>query len=254
MEDEQLKSSFNGWMKNAMMLAFNEVAHDNHTRNSIKSKIKAIITDSEVMINEKNVKTYTVENHVNCLFFSNEGIPVLIESNDRRFNVVETGGNLQTQSWFNAEIVFQEIARELPRFAQYLMNFEYDAQKAKSVIGNVAKELMVNAGMNRFEEFASHLKKNDTEWFEENQQEGFGGILSINILNGKIEKEDAVKLFNKIYPDSKISVNTLSKQLQLYGIKVGRISREGNRVRCFEWEVVKDVDQRVKEVVKEKEA
>ena len=59
-DDYQLKSEFNPWIQNMMIIAFNEVAHDNDTRNSIKSRIKSIITDPEVTINEKNVKNYKI--------------------------------------------------------------------------------------------------------------------------------------------------------------------------------------------------
>ena len=100
-EDEQLRDSFNRWLENKMIIAFNEVAYDNTTRNSVNSKIKAIITDPELQINEKNVKAYFVQNYANCLFYSNESIPVLIEAGDRRFNVVKTGGKLTNKSWFS---------------------------------------------------------------------------------------------------------------------------------------------------------
>jgi len=91
-EDEDLKRPFNGYLKNVCFICFNEVANNNTDRNSLNSKIKAIVSDSETMINEKNIKAYTIQNHVNCIFFSNENVPLLVESDDRRFNIVETGG------------------------------------------------------------------------------------------------------------------------------------------------------------------
>jgi len=236
-EDEQLRNPFNSYLKNVMLIAFNEVAHDNNSRNSIASKIKVIITESDMSINEKNVKQYRVENHVNCLFYSNNEIPLLVDDSDRRFNIITTGGNLRKQEWFtNAEEVIQSIEREVPHFAQYLMNYSYDKHKAKTVIHNAEKEALINVGMTRFEEFAKHLKGNDMEWFEESQnQDEFGNTIRIPKLKGKIEKGLALRLFKSIYQDSTINAITLSKHLKLYGIEPYREMKKGEREHWYMW-------------------
>ncbi|MBI1933430.1 MAG: toprim domain-containing protein [Ignavibacteriales bacterium] len=92
-DDARLQSDFNGFMMNKLFIAFNEVANDDtSTKRSVKSKIKSLITDEKIIINEKHVKNFEIDNFSNILFFSNEAIPILIETGDRRFNVVETGG------------------------------------------------------------------------------------------------------------------------------------------------------------------
>jgi len=221
-------------MQNALIIAFNEVAHDNRTRNSINSKVKAIITDSEIMINEKNVKTYTVENFVNALFYSNNEIPVLIEKNDRRFNVVRTCGNLRNTNWFIDPVkIFQQIEIELPKFVEFLINYNYDPKIAMEVIQNNEKSSIINAGMNRFAEFAEHLKSNDIEWFNDQQESCFYKINLVK-LNGKILKETALKLFININGDENITMKKLATELQLYGINNTRLRGEsGNRERYF---------------------
>ena len=236
-EDEQLKSQFNPWMQNALIIAFNEVAHDNRTRNSINSKVKAIITDSEVMINEKNVKTFMIENFVNALFYSNIEIPVLIEKGDRRFNVVRTRGNLRKTSWFTDPLkVFDGIARELAKFAEFLINYDYDVNLAMEVIQNTTKNSIINAGMGRFEEFAMHLKNNDFEWLNDQQSNDFGNITLKN-LSGKLQKDEALKIFKNIYGDEKVTAKKLTTEMELYGIKVERIRNEFNkREYYYVWE------------------
>lgn len=243
-ENEQLLSQFNAYLQNVMIIAFNEIATSNDERNSIKSKIKAIITDSEIQINEKMIRPYYVENYANCLFYSNEGVPVLIEENDRRFNVVLTGGNISKQDWFqNPDGVFISIRNEMPKFAQYLMNYDYDPQRARTVIQNEEKESLVSAGMNRFEEFAMHLKQNDFTWINENQVPRDNIIddrkqLKESDVNGKILKDLAHEVFNRIYPSQKVNKITLSKHLKLYGIESARL--EGGmldiRQNYYRWE------------------
>ena len=233
-EDEQLKNPFNGWMQNAILIAFNEVAHDNRTRNSINSKVKAIITDNDIMINEKNVKVFTIDNHANALFFSNNEIPVLIEENDRRFNVVRTGGNMRKQSWFSdPEQFFRELKAELVIFAEYLINYSYDPVLAKTVINNTVKDALVDVGMTRFAEFSSHLKDNDLDWVSENTNVLFptADIKAVG-LNGWIQKDSALSIFQDIYRDEGITKSKLTKELKLHGIRTGEI----NGKRVYRWD------------------
>ena len=234
-EDEQLRNAFNPWLQNALIIAFNEVAHDNRTRNSINSKVKAIITDNEMAINEKNVKMFTIDNNVNALFFSNNEIPVLIEENDRRFNVVKTKGDLRKNSWFSdPEKFFTDVASELSEFAQYLINYTYDPILAKTVISNDQKKSLVRAGMNRFEEFALHLKANDVQWFIENVDDPY--LIRDLEINGKIEKSKALSLFQAISGDERVKIKKLTTELGLYGIRISRKRNEENRPYYYEWE------------------
>lgn len=236
--DSQLASEFNPWLQNAILIAFNEIAHDNNTRNSVKSTIKTIITEDEVTINEKNVKNYTITNYVNCIFFSNEKIPVFVEDKDRRLNIVTAAGVLRNYEWFSndPEAFIEDLKKELPRFAQFLMNYKYDSQLAKTVIDNDDKKALVNVGMNRYEEFAYHLKKQDINWFEENIQTNMFGP-KVNILatdiEGKILKSKALELFINIYDQKYASLIDLGKKLKLYGIISYRDKKDDNHY--YQW-------------------
>jgi hypothetical protein len=226
-----------------MIIAFNEVAYDNNTRNSVNSKVKAIITDPELQINEKNVKAYFVQNYANCLFYSNESIPVLIETGDRRFNVVKTGVKLVKKPWFSKpDNFFTKVKEELPVFAQYLMNFNYDPIKAKTVMNNSEKESLVNVGKNRYQEFADRLKSKDVDWFNESQISSnklFDDKIYIEMedIDGKVLKDKAVDIYNKIHPHSRVTKPQLTKQLVLYGIKPERKkeSKDKKRQQYYEW-------------------
>ena len=241
-EDEQLRDKFNRWLENKMLIAFNEVAYDNNTCNSVNSKIKAIITDPELQINEKNIKAYFVRNFANCVFYSNEGIPVLIEDGDRRFNVVRTGDKLINKSWFkDREEFFNKIKTELPAFAQYLMNYNYDPTMATTVITNPEKESLINAGKNRFQEFADKLRAEDVDWLNESQISKDSvldpkTIITKSDVKGRILKDTALDIFNKIHPYSRIEKTTLTKQLAVYGIQYKREDDE-NKVRrqYYKW-------------------
>lgn len=249
-EDSDLQSDFNPWLKNTILVAFNEVAHDNSTRNNIKSRIKAIITDPDVMINEKNIRNYFITNYVNCLFFSNEKVPLFIEQKDRRLNVVSTGPNLLTFDWFrkDPEAYINSLKSEVPSFAQFLMNWKYDPIAAKTCIDNDEKASMVSVGLNKFEEFAIHLKKADLEWFEENiiysnyeMDQDFLKRKSLfkmtdNDLKKKIIKERALEAFNHIYVNQQVNNVQLGRSLKLYGIRSKRSKKTGDENWYYEWD------------------
>ena len=249
-EDSDLQSDFNPWLKNTILVAFNEVAHDNSTRNNIKSRIKAIITDPDVMINEKNIRNYFITNYVNCLFFSNEKVPLFIEQKDRRLNVVSTGPNLLTFEWFkkDPEDYINSIKSEVPSFAQFLMNWKYDPIAAKTCIDNDEKIAMVSVGLNKFEEFAIHLKKADLEWFEENiihtdyeikQNIDFKKSLlhiTADDLKKNIKKELALQAFNHIYTNQQVNNIQFGRSLKLYGIRSKRSTKAGDENWYYEWD------------------
>lgn len=249
-EDSDLQSDFNPWLKNTIIVAFNEVAHDNNTRNNIKSRIKAIITDPDVMINEKNIRNYFITNYVNCLFFSNEKVPLFIENKDRRLNVVNTGSNLISFPWFkkDPEKFINSLKPEVPKFAQFLMNWKYDPVAAKTCIENEEKRSMVSVALNKFEEFANRLKGKDVEWFEENiihstfeQNQIFLGnmdkiIVTANDLEGRISKDLALEAFNHIYTNQQVNNMQLGRSLKLYGIKSERSRKVGDDNWYYIWD------------------
>ena len=238
-EDEQLKAQFNGYLQNVVLIAFNEVANtSNGDRNSVKNKVKALITDKEIQINEKQVRAFFVDNYVNALFYSNEGIPVVLEENDRRFNIIQTGDNLRKQPWFeNPEEFLEGIKDELFSFGQFLMNWRYDAILAKTPIDNTEKAAIVNVCKDRFEEFVLKLKQQDVDWLNEAQDTELDferlPVYAFHLADNRIEKDLATRLFNKINPESKIKKETLSKKLQVHGIRAVR-DRKTNK-NYYEW-------------------
>lgn len=200
--------------------------------------MKAIVTDSETMINEKNIKSYLITNYVNCMFFSNEAVPLLVEENDRRFNVVVTGEALVNLSWFDIESTPSALTREVPMFAQYLKNYDYDEKVAKRVIKNQAKKDIVSAGMGRFEELARKLKSNDHDWFEEHMalhEFDKSEIEQIRGFKGYIEKSLVLKLSKQIFNDNNVSPVSLSKRLTLYGVIPKRLQIAGLKGQYYTW-------------------
>lgn len=245
-DDDRLKSDFNGYMMNKLFVAFNEVANDDaSSKRSVKSKIKAIVSDKKAIINEKNVKTYEIENFANIVFFSNEAIPILIEGGDRRFNVIETGGKLKNISSFaaNPTVFIKSLKDELFSFAQFLLNYKNSDMLAGEVIENEAKASIQELSMNRFELFASKLKIGDWDWFDENYPSNYlsrNGLITEEELKSKeVLKMTILNTFNIINSGNCVSSTKLTQQLNLLGITTKRRRVNNADSHYYTWQKVK---------------
>ena len=134
--------------------------------------------------------------------------------------------------------VIPELSMELDSFAQYLWNIQIDIAKANKALNNDTKSTLIQAGSNRFEEFAHHLKTADIEWFLENIANYYHEPIKENDLKtlpeGKIAKSMARKLFHGIYSDYGVTKNTLTKKLASCGITA---SKDGSitRTPIYKW-------------------
>ena len=87
--------------------------------------------------------------------------------------------------------------------------------------------------MNRFEDFALHLKSNDIEWFKENADNPL--VTSRLILNGNLKKNKALELFRDISGDNRVTMRKLTTELKLNDIGVTRLWKGRNRIYYYTW-------------------
>jgi len=85
-QDDALSEGRFDFMRSAQLVVVPEVMCGD--RRDIANKLKPLITQKTVRINEKNVKPYNVDNTVNFMMFSNYENAAYIEDNDRRYFVV----------------------------------------------------------------------------------------------------------------------------------------------------------------------
>ncbi len=84
--DEHLEASFNDWAANKQFITGNEITGSDKRGRS--NKLKNLITQVTVRINEKFVPAYNVPDCANYLWTANHGDAFYIEDTDRRFFVV----------------------------------------------------------------------------------------------------------------------------------------------------------------------
>lgn len=83
----ELESQYNDWISQSLFGVFEEVLSRSQ-RYSHTGTIKQLITGRKVRINQKYMQGWEENNHLNCVFLSNEQEPLPVEPSDRRLLVV----------------------------------------------------------------------------------------------------------------------------------------------------------------------
>ena len=114
---------FNGGMKDAFLINFNEIGltEMKPTRN----KMKHLITDPTVWINEKNVKAYEINSYHRCLITTNNEEPIVVSKDTRRDVVIRCSDELiNNKSYF--DIIYSLINDDniVREFYDYLMDIK----------------------------------------------------------------------------------------------------------------------------------
>ncbi len=82
-ENDITTSAFNGWLAHKRLIGVNEI-YSGHSWKAYNS-MKAIITDSDITVNEKHQRAYVIENWAHVVACSNSLRALKMESDDRRW-------------------------------------------------------------------------------------------------------------------------------------------------------------------------
>jgi hypothetical protein len=81
--ESSLNGSFNGWCAGKSLTLISEIYAGQSWK--VYNKLKALITDTHIEVNEKYIKPYTIHNHVHVYATSNSKRALKIEDTDRRW-------------------------------------------------------------------------------------------------------------------------------------------------------------------------
>lgn len=99
-QDEAVAEGRFDFMRHAQLVVVPEIMGGD--RKDLANKLKPLITQPTVDINEKFIRRYTIQNMANFLFFSNHENAAYIEDEDRRYFVVICRQKPRTLEYFNA--------------------------------------------------------------------------------------------------------------------------------------------------------
>jgi len=248
LENEALKSRFNGELENKLFVLANEIKGDFRDGNTIYERLKMYISDDVIRIEEKNVKARSVSNYFNIWFHSNHNVPLQIQGNDRRYTVFNTKDKKLTEvarelDYTHISFYIEAIKRERDEFIYDLMKLKYDLHQATTPMLTEEKEVIYELSMNKIDILLDKIKAKNIEYFKEHLEDFYESsdlenvkqlvmkIYNINNamdfvkelqkqFNGNYIKNDMAKILYKILVnendgDRKIglNLNTLGKAI-----------------------------------------
>jgi len=175
MEVELLAKNFNKIDMNCFLRGYNEVFSAGNARENLhrKESLKDLITSHYQSIEIKGVDTFQSHNFMNFILFSNSEHPILIDEEDRRFNVIRNDNVVKDNVVKVNELsIYKEeknlepdIAIELEDFADIIFTVQYNRELANTPIDSEAKNRLKSLSKDEYEEFAEKLKAKDSDYF-----------------------------------------------------------------------------------------
>lgn len=155
----QLEDKFNGRLERAQIVFIDEVEIGSSLQKSmISGTLRNWITEPRLNIRNMLQSAYEADNYSNFILASNKRGPVIINSEDRRYNV----GEYQPEKiQLSDKEIDTLIPKELPHFFNYLMTREADAMKARTVIQTQSRKDVIDDNRNSVDMIADALLDGD---------------------------------------------------------------------------------------------
>lgn len=172
LDNEALKSRFNGELENKLFVLANEIKADFREGNTVYERLKMYITDPTIRMEEKNIKARSIPNFFNIWFHSNNDVPLQIQGNDRRYTVFNTKSKklIEVSNELGYEHISDYIAairEEREDFIYDVMSLKYIKSLATTPLSTEEKELIYEASMSKMDVLSDKLKKKDIVYFDD---------------------------------------------------------------------------------------
>ena len=222
---DTLKSNYLGSLiENTLFLNFDEISYRTIGKSSFGSFLKAIITNSEVTSEKKNVNLEKpIKLYAQTILFSNVENPIEIEESDRRFTVFTTGCNLALTNFLGCNSfskMEEAIEQELADFAMFLKNYNVNSGLANSVFFTPEKASMIDTTDRNLQSFVWAMKSKQIPYFYNLQMINFILYQEFihNILSDRVKQKHLIIVYNALFPqDHRIrSSRSLFKHLETF--------------------------------------
>jgi hypothetical protein len=187
-----LSDSFNSYLEDKLFITFDEVKGNFHKDKDIANKIKLIVSEENISIRTMHTNPYMVRFSANCIFLSNEDLPIPMDQSDERLSVIETKSRTLEEVAREKLITKSEfislLEKERDEFLVHLKMCKFDKQRAMSTIKNKTKKSIQDATSTTQSVLKTAFRSNDFELID--------GILEEAIQDTKndflIKKEEDV--------------------------------------------------------------
>lgn len=147
----ELENRFNGWASAKLFLIGNEVVSRAEMYH-VKGKLKNMITETEWVIEEKNMPHRFEANHCNFSFFSNAIQPAGLDPDDRRYMIIYTPHPQKAE--FYRDVRKEQLAGGVAALYHHLMQMDLgDFNEHTKPLITQAKADLIELGMDTHERF-----------------------------------------------------------------------------------------------------
>lgn len=247
----EFESQFTGYLENTQIVFIDEVQVAASKKTAeIMANLKNMIVEPTLSVRKMHHEPYMTKNHCNFIFASNFADPVLIDPSDRRFNV----GEYQNKKLsITLEEVEEGIAKELPEFYSYLMQYKVDRIASRTALQNDAKRLLINISRNSIDLVSDALLNGDISFFwdamptsDPNRLDpiaamrhiAYADIIRSIVRTGeeesKLNRDDLRVIYDYCIGNVPTSPNKFTSLLKHHGIHLKPIKQGGRLVRGIE--------------------
>jgi hypothetical protein len=154
-EQAELASQFNGWMRNKIFVIGDEVIGDDRRQHA--DKLKGLITGTTIQINEKHQPVSEIENLANFIFLSNHPTAMFVGQDDRRYFVWEVEASSMSPADAKAFATWRDHGG-LSALRHHLQALDISSFNPKArAPTTTSKKLMVDANRSDVEVWAEQI-------------------------------------------------------------------------------------------------
>ena len=186
-----LTDNFNNFLEDKLFITFDEVKGDFNKEKDITNKIKLIVSEESIQIRAMHTNPYMIRFNANCIFLSNEDLPISMDQSDERLSVIETNSKtlLQVAREMGYEIAefISLIEKERDQFLVHLKMCNYSKQLAMSTIQNKTKKAIQDATSTTQSVLKTAFRSHDLETISEILDEAITDTMSETLIKQEIE-------------------------------------------------------------------
>lgn len=171
MTNEDISSRFTSpVLGESLFVCYNEVKCGYGEGNTSYEKLKTHITEDTLRIERKGVDSITVKNHFNAIFFSNNSVPLQIQTSDRRYTVFGTNEEslkavVEREFAMTMNDFFEGLLKERDDFLCDLYRLNFDETKAKTPMMTAEKQAIQQVSDSKQNQFCLALQRLDDDFF-----------------------------------------------------------------------------------------
>jgi len=163
-DNHQLDSQWTDFLKDKLMLFCHEVSQGD--KYQVMNRLKNIITEPRLIISQRHVNSYTITNAAALIMFSNLLAPVNIKGDDRRFFVVHSYKEPQSEEYYKK--IVDSFTNHYTEIFHYLKSRDLSNFNPKAApMITESKKIMIEQNKTELEIFLDERKAQNEAPFKD---------------------------------------------------------------------------------------